>query len=141
MLITVLLGACGVDESKPYFTFAGGGFIFNYRNADAYYGFVLKAGRATPEGAVIEVTFEMPDGSDVQTVPVRQGQLQYMFRSPDMDRFVKDKSYEAVVRVLDGEKEIARLTKSFKNVIDPSQFPSEPLVVGPGYQKNPDARQ
>ena len=43
-LVTVLaLAACGEDVSSPYLEFAGGGFIFNYRNAEAFYGFVANA--------------------------------------------------------------------------------------------------
>ncbi len=56
----LLLAACGEDANAPYLSFAGGGFIFNYRNAEAFYGFVAKPLRTLPEGGVIEAQFEVP---------------------------------------------------------------------------------
>ncbi len=123
-LVSGLLAGCGEDESKPYFIFAGGGFIFNYRNADAYYGFVLKPVRAAPEGAEL-----------------REGQLQYAFRSPDLSNIKRNHPYKVVVRVLSDGIELASYTKSFATDIDQSSLPREPLVVGPGYQPNPELSQ
>jgi hypothetical protein len=133
------LAACGEDESRPYFAFAGGGFIFNYRNADLYYGFVLKRERDAPEGAEIEVTFELPEPQKqhVEKVAIRSGVMQYTFRTPDLPAVEKNRDYVAVVRILDGDRELARYTKSFRTEIETSTLPGEPLVVGPGYEPNP----
>ena len=60
LALAITLSACGEDASSPYLDFAGGGFIFNYRNAEAFYGFVAKPLRRLPEGAVIEARFDMP---------------------------------------------------------------------------------
>lgn len=138
-----LLAACGEDETRPYFTFAGGGFIFNYRNADAYYGFVLKPLRTAPEGAELEVDFELPQlgQHDIQRVKLREGQLQYAFRSPDLSNIRKGHPYKVVVRVMSNGTELATYTKSFATDIDQSTLPREPLVVGPGYQPNPALSQ
>jgi hypothetical protein len=139
-VVAVLLSACGgQDESKPYFSFAGGGFVFNYRNADLYYGLVLKPERTAPKGSVLEVDFELDDPGrhDIQRVPVREGQVQYGFRTPDLRGVKIGKDYIAVVRLLDGTKEIWRFSKPFRTDVDTSKLPSEPLVVGPGYQTNP----
>ncbi len=38
-----LLAACEEKASdEPYVEFVGGGFIFNYRLAEAYYGFLVR---------------------------------------------------------------------------------------------------
>ncbi len=135
----MFLSACGDDASKPYFTFAGGGFVFNYRNADLYYGFVLKPERQAPPGAMIEVDFELTQlgQHDVQRIAMREGQLQYTFRTPDLQGVKPGKDYQAVVRLMNEGKEIARYSRAFKTDIDTSSLPNEPLVVGPGYQPNP----
>lgn len=142
-LVSGLLAGCGEEESKPYFTFAGGGFIFNYRNADAYYGFVLKPVRTTPEGAELEVDFELPQlgQHDIQRIRLREGQLQYAFRSPDLSNIKRNHPYKVVVRVLSDGIELASYTKTFATDIDQSSLPREPLVVGPGYQPNPELSQ
>jgi hypothetical protein len=136
------LAACGEDESRPYFTFAGGGFVFNYRNADLYYGFVLTPQRAVPEGTEIEVDFEIPGaaGHHRQTLPVQAGRLRYTFRTPDLDGVVAHRDYIVVVRIVNGGQELARYTKSFRTAIDPSTLPDRPLVVGPAYMPNPDLK-
>lgn len=132
------LTACQ-DDKAPYFEFAGGGFIFNYRTADHYYGFVAQVKKALPEGGTVEAQFEVPNGPpDVETAPVREGQFQYMFRSPDMRGIVKDHPYKAVLLLRDAKgAELARYEKTFQTDVDQSTLPATPLVVGPGYQKAP----
>src|SRR3954471_10740191 len=80
----LLLAGCGEDVSKPYLDFAGGGFIFNYRNAEAFYGFVAKPLRRLPEGGVIEARFDIPGSAEpyVATEKVVPGQMQYSFKTP-----------------------------------------------------------
>ena len=57
LLFALTLAACDGGEGEgPYFEFAGGGFVFNYRYADATYGFVAQhdiraAGRFAPAAA------------------------------------------------------------------------------------------
>ena len=139
--LALLLAACNESESGPYLEYAGGGFIFNYRNAVAFYGFVARPLRTLPEGSVIEAQLEVP-GSDKPFVlqeKTRTGQLQYSFKSPEIQGVVKDHPYKVVMRLIDpAGKELARYEHSFKSDIDQSTMPDKPLVVGPGYQKNPE---
>ena len=58
LLAFLTISAC-VDQSQ-YLELAGGGFIFNYRNATATYGIILVPRRDPPPGAVIEASFENP---------------------------------------------------------------------------------
>jgi hypothetical protein len=142
--LALLLAACSENESGPYLEYAGGGFIFNYRNAVAFYGFVARPLRELPEGAVIEAQLEIP-GTDKPFIvqeKARSGQLQYSFKSPEIKGVVKDHPYKVVMRVLDRDgKELARYEHSYKSDIDQSTMPDKPLVVGPGYQKNPELNQ
>ena len=137
----LVLAGCGEDVTKPYLEFAGGGFVFNYRNAEAFYGFVAKPVRPLPEDAVIEAAFEVPGKTAplVLTQRARSGQMQYTFQSPPLTGIVKDHPYKVVLRVLDGAgKELARYEHGFKSDIDQAAMPGKPLVVGPGYEPNPD---
>jgi hypothetical protein len=62
----VLLASCSGSESddRPYLEFIGGGFIFNYRLAEADYGFVAKPVRRIPAGTILEAVFEDPNGGE-----------------------------------------------------------------------------
>src|SRR4029450_2744445 len=86
VFFALFIAGCSEDPNAPYLSFAGGGFVFNYRNAEAFYGFVGKPGRTLPEGGVIEAQFEVPGKSEPAIVQekVVAGQLQYSFKSPNL---------------------------------------------------------
>jgi hypothetical protein len=142
--LVLLLAACGEGDSGPYLEYAGGGFVFNYRNAVAFYGFVARPLRTLPEGSVIEAQLEVP-GSDKPFIvqeKAKSGQLQYTFKSPEIKGVAKDHKYKVVMRLLDpAGNELGRYEHSYKSDIDQSTMPDKPLVVGPGYQKNPDLQE
>lgn len=143
LAFALLLAACGEDPNAPYLSFAGGGFVFNYRNAEAFYGFVAKPLRTLPEGGVIEAQFEVPGSTEPVTVQekVVKGQVQYTFQSPNLTGIQPKRDYKAVMRLIDAQgKEIARYEQGFHTDVDQSTLPNQPLVVGPGYQKNPDLK-
>jgi hypothetical protein len=143
LTFALLLAACGEDENAPYLSFAGGGFIFNYRTAEAFYGFVAKPQRALPEGGVIEAQFEVPGTPEpaISREKVVPGQVQYSFKSPNLTGIEPKRDYKAVMRVIDAQgKEVARYERNFHTDVDQSTLPDQPLVVGPGYQKNPDLK-
>jgi len=141
LALGLTLAACGEDASSPYLAFAGGGFIFNYRNAEAFYGFVAKPLRRLPEDAVIEARFDMPGKAEpfVTKENVVPGQLQYSFKTPFLTGIEKGHEYKAVMRLLDpAGKELARYERTFHTDVDQASLPSKPLVVGPGYAPNPE---
>lgn len=143
LAFALLLAGCGEDPNSPYLSFAGGGFVFNYRNAEAFYGFVAKPLRTLPEGGVIEAQFEVPGSVEPATVTekVVTGQVRYAFKSPNLTGIKAKRPYKAVMRLLDaGGKEIARYERNFQSDVDQSVLPDQPLVVGPGYQRNPDLK-
>ncbi len=141
LVLAFLLAGCGEDPDAPYLAFAGGGFVFNYRNAEAFYGFVAKPLRTLPEGGVIEAQFEVP--GNPQPVIVREkvvkGQIQYTFKSPNLIGIEPGRDYKAAMRLIDAQgQEIARYEQNFHTNVDQATLPDQPLVVGPGYQKNPE---
>jgi len=143
-LIVVLfaVAGCKEDQNAPYLEFAGGGFIFNYRNAEAFYGFVAKPVRSLPDGAVIEAQFELPNSSVPYVVSqdVKPGMLQLSFRTPDLKGVEKGHPYKAVMRLLASPMgpEIARYERTFHTDVEQASLPDKPLVIGPGYQTNPN---
>lgn len=143
LAVALFLTACGEDPNAPYLNFAGGGFVFNYRNAEAFYGFVAKPVRTLPEGGSIEAQFEVPGSAEPATVTenVVTGQVQYSFKSPNLTGIQPKHEYKAVMRLLDAAgKEVARYEQNFHTDVDQSTMPDQPLVVGPGYEKNPDLK-
>jgi hypothetical protein len=139
LFAAILLAACEDNSKTPYLEFAGGGFIFNYRYADAYYGFVVRPKKPLPEGSVLEARFEMPGGRPdyIVTTKAAPGQLQYLFKTDTLRGIVKGHDYKAVIRLVDGATgiEIASYEKTFHADLDQASLPDKPLVVGPAYQK------
>ena len=62
LLSAAAVAAC--NGSSEYLAVAGGGFIFNYRIAEATYGIALKPMRDIPDDAVITATFDDPSGGE-----------------------------------------------------------------------------
>ncbi len=142
LALGLFLAGCNEDTQRPYLNFAGGGFVFNYRIGQAFYGFVAKRQKAMPDGAVLEARFEVP-GSDkplIQRQPTKTGMLQYAFRTPPLRGIVKDHRYKVELKVIDGAsgKELASYSKTFYTHVDQRSLPDKPLVLGPGYTPNPE---
>ncbi len=143
LLISLLaLAGCGEDESKPYLAFVGGGFVYNYRIGEAFYGFVARPERTLPEGSVIEARFENPSGNEiVVTQPAKAGQFQYSFQTPPLKGIKAGHDYQVELRVLDPKTKgtYATYSKTFRTDVDQSTLPDKPLVLGPTYTPNPEA--
>ncbi len=134
VLAVLLLAGCG--ETPPRVEFAGAGFIFNYRIAEAYYGVVLRVKGDMPAGATIEVRFENPAGGApfAVTDAVTPNRLEYSFRTPGLSGVRKDTDYRVTARLLAAGQEIARADRTVRSELDQSALPEKPLTVGPGYQ-------
>ena len=142
LTMALALAGCNEKDDRPYLSFAGGGFIFNYRIGQAFYGFVAKPRRGIPDGAVIEARFEVP-GSDqpfIERQPAKTGMLQYTFRTPALKGIVKDHKYKVELRVIEPgtAKVLASYDKSFYTDVDQRTMPDKALVLGPGYTPNPE---
>jgi len=139
LLALVLAGACSQDDG-PYLEFLGGGFVFNYRLAEADYGFVVKRVRRLPEGTVIEARLEDPAGGEpfVLRQSARWDQLEYVFRSPPVRGVKAGRDYRVEVRLLEpGGRLLASYARTFRSDVDQEVLPERAPVVGPGYQPAP----
>jgi hypothetical protein len=141
-LLAIALLGCKEDSTTPYLEFSGGGFIFNYRNAEAFYGFVATPLRKLPEGSVIEVHFEVPGSAVPYVISEKSvpGMMQYSFKTGQLAGIEKGHPYKAIMRLLSGPggTELARYEKDFHTDVEQATLPSKPLVVGPGYTPNPN---
>ena len=141
VLIGALAGVAACRENGEYLAVAGGGFVFNYRIAEAEYGIALKPMRELPADASIEATFENPAGGDPFVIrkngPFNPTRI--AFDTPPVKGVVKDRPYKAVVVLRDAAGgELQRIEKSFASELDQTALPERPLAIGPGYQKNVD---
>jgi hypothetical protein len=135
----LLLSAC--NRSGDYLAVAGGGFVFNYRIAEATYGIALKPMREIPADAVIEARFDNPVGGAPFVVrkagPFNPTRI--TLATPPLAGVEKGKPYKAVVVLSDGDGEtLQKIEKTFVSDLDQSVLPERPLAIGPGYQKNLD---
>ena len=151
LIIAILTGlalaaaACDNDDpNAPYLEFRGGGFVFNFRLAQATYGFVVVPKRPLPEGAVLVAEFENPAGGAAFTVrkAVVPDQLQYAFETPPLTGVKADTPYTAVIRVIDpgSGNVLGQYQRAFKAQIDQSVLGAKPRTAGPGYAPNPALR-
>jgi len=144
ILCAALIAGCDdKPETGPYFEFVGGGFIFNIRSAEAYYGFVAKIVRDVPDGTHIEAEFENPSGDAPFVFEALSAKTQrsYRFETPPLAGIRADRDYWVELRLLDAADGhvIARQRKAFQSSLDHDVLPKTPPVVGPGYQPNPAA--
>jgi hypothetical protein len=139
-LLLVLAAACSPDDG-PYLEFLGGGFVFNYRHAEADYGFVVKRLRRIPEGTVIEAILENPGGGEpfILRESAAWDRLEYVFRSPPVRGVQAGRDYRVEVRLLDPQsgRVLAIYARTFRSDVDQSVLPERAPVVGPGYQPAP----
>jgi len=138
LALITLLAACADD--RPYLEIGGGGFIFNYRNAQAHYGVILYPRKNPPAGAEIEATFDNPAGGEpIVLSRAARGGGRIDFQTPPVTGVKKDTPYHVIVvlRAADGA-ELQRLERDFVSELDQTVLPERPLVIGPDYQRNID---
>ncbi len=137
--LAFLLSAC--SGTGDYLAVAGGGFVFNYRIAEATYGIALKPMRDLPENAVIEASFENPAGGEPflmrQEGPFNPTRI--AFTTPAVTGVIKGRPYKVTVALRDAAGEaLQTIEKTFASELDQAVMPDRPLAIGPGYQKNID---
>lgn len=125
----------------PYLKIAGAGFIFNYRIADAYYGFTAWVMKPVKNASVIEATFEDPAGGAPLVVKAKlwPKTRQYGMRTPSLHGIETGKPYHVTVRLLQQGDNAVLFEDAFAVVSDVSSaaMPAAPLTIGPGYMRNP----
>jgi hypothetical protein len=134
---SLLLAAC--EESGDYLEVAGGGFLFNYRLAEATWSIVLRPLRTLPEGSVVEATLENPAGGKPIVIrkkyPFDAGRIP--IDTPPVEGVIKDHPYAAIIVLTDvAGQTLQKIETTFESDLDQSVMPKRPLTIGPGYQEN-----
>ncbi|MBN7759084.1 hypothetical protein JYP46_19845 [Nitratireductor aquimarinus] len=126
----------------PYLKILGGGFMFNYREAEIFYGFTAQVVRPLASGSIIEATFEDPAGGAPLVVSERVSTMtdRYALRTPPVRGVEAKKAYRVDIRVYDRTKTtlLWQEEHSYASQIADTVVPEKPLTIGPGYHRNPE---
>lgn len=135
------LNGCREVKSDDYFALSGQVFIFNYRIATATYVVTLDRLHPAPEGSVAVADFENPAGGALLSVEEKiWPEMQKLsFESPQLSCVIKGKPYAISIRIVNSEGEILqKIESTLRSTLDQSVLPDRPLVIGQGYEANPD---
>lgn len=129
--------------NDAYLQILGGGFMFNYREGEVYYGFTAEVVRPLASGSIIEASFEDPDGGPPLVVKERVSTMtnRYSLRSPPVRGVEADRPYHVAIKVYDreGKELIWQTERDYTSEISDRVVPEKPLTIGPGYHGNPEA--
>jgi hypothetical protein len=137
----VLLTGCQRETAGGPVELAGKLFVFNYRVATAYYEITLRKTAPVAEGSVAEASFENPRGGARLMVrqPVFAANDRIVLQSPMIHCVVKDRRYAVTIRMLGADGGVLQtIETTVVSDVDQTVLPAKPLVVGPGYAKNPE---
>ncbi len=139
--LALLLCACQRETGTDPLKLTGRMFVFNYRLAYATYLVTLEQVRPLPEGSVVKAEFENPAGGAPLLLERRifPNLPRVVLESPDVTCVKKDRPYKVTMRLVgpDGRALQALETEVTSNV-DQSILPAKALIVGPGYDRNPE---
>jgi hypothetical protein len=141
ILLVLLLAACQREAGPDPLKLTGRMFVFNYRLAYATYLVTLEQTQPLPEGSVVKAEFENPAGGAALTLErkIFPGLPRVVLESPDVTCVKKGRPYKVEIAVVgpDGTR-LQALEVEVTSDVDQSVLPAKPLVVGPGYEKNPE---
>lgn len=139
LLPLMLLGAC--RDTGQLFEVTGRLVVFNYRVATVTYLVTLKPIQPIGEGQTVVASFENPAGG--APLVVRQklfaGHQKVTIESPPLECVVKDRPYKVSIRIEGADGVLLQdIETTMVSSQDESMLPDRPLVVGPGYDPNPE---
>lgn len=141
LVCAIALIGCQREETSGPTELTGRIFVFNYRLSTATYLVTLKKVADIPDGTTAIAEFEDPMGGAALTIrekifPFWQ---KITLESPNLHCVVKDRPYSVAIRLVgpDG-KTLQTITTSVTSDLDQTALAAKPLVVGPGYERNPD---
>ncbi|MGQ3292769.1 MAG: hypothetical protein ACT6U0_11225, partial [Shinella sp.] len=139
--LVLLLAACQRETGPDPLKLTGKMFVFNYRLAYATYLVTLEQTEPLPEGSVVKAEFENPAGGAPLTLErkIFPNLTRVVLESPDITCVKKDQPYKVTIAVIgpDG-RSLQSLETQVTSSADQSILPAKALVVGPGYEKNPE---
>lgn len=141
ILAFAVIGGCQREADEKLVELSGRIFIFNYRVATASYLVTLRKTGRIPEGSIAEAVFENPQGGDALAIREKIFAIddRITLESPHLHCVMKDRAYAVTIRILDQSgKLLQQIDTSITSDLDQTVLPSKPLVIGPGYEPNPE---
>jgi hypothetical protein len=135
------LAACQRETGPDPLKLTGKMFVFNYRLAYATYMVTLDRTEPVPEGSVVRAEFENPAGGAPLTLErtLFANLTRVALESPDISCVRKGVPYKVAIRVVGPDGAVLQsLETQVTSNVDQSILPAKALVVGPGYDKNPE---
>lgn len=136
------LPACQRPAEQAGYKLTGKIFVFNYRIAQATYMLTLNRQKGMREGLHFTATFENPTGGlpYILQRPIFAAQDRLVIESPAIECVRKGRPYKVGVVIFDSAGiEVEKLETTVTSDLDQSVLPLKPLVIGPAYQRNPEA--
>lgn len=141
LVSSLSLNGCREIKTDDYFVLSGKVFIFNYRIATATYVITLDQVRPAPEGSLAIAEFENPSGGERLKIEekVWPKMPKISFESPPLSCVVKEKPYAFSIQIVDASgKLLQEINNTLTSTLDQSVLPDRPLVIGQGYEANPE---
>lgn len=139
--LALALAACQRETGGDPLKLTGKMFVFNYRLAYATYLVTLEQTEPLPDGAIVKAEFENPAGGAPLTLErkIFPNLPRVVLESPDVTCVKKARPYKVTIAVVgpDGGT-LQSIETEVTSSADQSILPAKPLVVGPGYDKNPE---
>ncbi|WP_313195756.1 hypothetical protein [Shinella zoogloeoides] len=139
--LALALAACQRETGGDPLKLTGKMFVFNYRLAYATYLVTLEQMAPLPDGTVVKAEFENPAGGAPLTLERRifPNLPKVVLESPDVTCVKKARPYKVTIAVVgpDGGR-LQSIETQVTSSADQSILPAKALVVGPGYDKNPE---
>lgn len=139
--LALALAACQRETGGDPLKLTGKMFVFNYRLAYATYLVTLEQTEPLPDGAIVNAEFENPAGGAPLTLErkIFPNLPRVVLESPDVTCVKKARPYKVTIAVVgpDGST-LQSIETEVTSSADQSILPAKPLVVGPGYDKNPE---
>jgi hypothetical protein len=140
-VFAMMLAGCQRETEGKLVELSGRIFVFNYRVATANYLVTLRKLGPLPNGSVATAEFENPQGGKALMAREKIFAVddKIVLQSPQLHCVRKDHAYAVTVRILDASGDILQeIGTSIISDVDQSVMPTKPLVIGPGYEANPE---
>ena len=137
------LGACRESGKEALFEISGRLVVFNYREAMVTYLVTLNPLKPIEEGQSIVTTMDNPAGGKplVFSQKLFPGHTKVTVESPPLECVVKDRPYKVAIRVQDKDGNLLQaIDTTMVSAQDEDMLPDRKLVVGPGYDPNPELK-
>lgn len=141
LALTLLVSGCQREEATELFAPSGKVFVFNYRLSYAAYMLTFAKVADVPPGARVVAMFENPEGGPPLSMEraLFAAQDKLVIESPPVYCVRKDRPYLVKIAMTGSDgKVLQSYETTVISTLDQSILPAKPMVVGPGYQMNPE---